>query len=84
MVLISAGTAAWGAVEHDHDKPEIEAQLRENLGAAVDVIWQDLVEEQQGGVTAMVHHMTTQIEFAVFHSPQTPLIPHTLEPSVLF
>ena len=83
-VLISAGTAAWGVVEHDHDKPEIEAQLRENLGAAMDVIWQDLMEEQQCGVTAMVHHMSTQIEHAVFHSPQTPLIPHTLEPSVLF
>jgi len=80
--LISAGAAAWGAVEHDHDKPEIEAQLRENLGAALDVIWQDLMEDQQGGVTAVVHHMSTQIEHAVFHPLQTPLVPHTLEPTV--
>ena len=83
-VLISAGAAAWGAVEHDHNKPEIEAQLRENLGAALDVIWQDLMEDQHGGVTAVVHHMSTQIEHAVFHPLQTPLIPYTLEPAELF
>ena len=75
-VLISAGAAAWGAVEHDHDKPEIEAQLRENLGAALDVIWQDLMEDQHGGVTAVVHHMSTQIEHRARHSnrcyPATP------------
>ena len=81
-VLISAGTAAWGALEHDHDKPEIEAQLRENLDAALDGIWKDLMEDQQGGVTAVVHHMSTQIEHAVFHPLQTPLIPHTHEPTV--
>ncbi|MDX2458332.1 MAG: hypothetical protein QNL87_12575 [Gammaproteobacteria bacterium] len=83
-VLISAGAAAWGAVEHDHDKPELEAQLRENLDAALDVMWQDLMEDQQGGVTAVVHHMCTQIESAVFRPPQTPLIPYTHDPALLF
>ena len=83
-MLISAGAAAWGAVEHDHDKPEIEAQLRENLDAALGVMWQDLMEDQRGGVTAVVHHMSTQIEHAVFHPLKTPLIPHTLEPDLLF
>ena len=83
-VLISAGAAVWSAVEHEYNKPEIEAQLRENLDAALDVMWQGLMEDQHGGVTAVVHHLSTQIEHAVFHPPQTPLIPYTLEPAELF
>jgi hypothetical protein len=81
-VLISAGAAAWSAVEHDYNKQGIEAQLRGNLSAALDVMWLDLMEDQHGGVTAVVHHMSTQIEHAVFHPLQTPLVPHTLEPTV--
>ena len=83
-VVISTGSVVWGAVEHDHDKTVMEAQLRENLDAALDVMWQDLMEDQHGGVTAVVHHMSTQIEHAVFHPSQTPLIPYTLEPARLF
>lgn len=83
-VLISAGAAAWGAVEHDHNKQGIEAQLRENLSAALDVMWLDLMEDQHGGVTAVVHHMSTQIEHAVFNPLQTPLIPYIPEPAEMF
>ena len=83
-MLISTGTAVWGVVQHDSDKPLMEAQLRENLDAALDVMWQDLVENEQGGVTAMVHHMSTQIETAVFQPVQAPLGPYILEPSPLF
>ena len=64
-IAISAGSAAYAAVEHDHTKPAIEAQLRKNLDAAVDLMWQELVEDPRGGVTALVHHMSTQIEDAV-------------------
>ena len=83
-VLISAGAAAWSVAEHDRDKLAMEAQLRGNLDAMLDVMWQDLVEDTRGGVTAVVQHMSTQIEQAVFHPPQAPLSPYSLDPAGLF
>ena len=50
----------------------------------LDVMWRELVEDTRAGVTAVVQHMSTQIEQAVFHPLQTPLIPYTLEPAMLF
>jgi len=64
-IAISAGSAAYAAVEHDHEKPVMEAQLRENLDAALNLMWQDLVENPSGGITALVHDMSIQIEDAV-------------------
>jgi hypothetical protein len=79
--LISTGSAVWGVMEHDNDRPVMEAQLRENLGAAMEVMWHDLVEDQEGGVTAVVHHMSSRIESALFQSAQEPLSPYVLEPA---
>jgi hypothetical protein len=81
-MLISTGSAVWGVVEHDNDRPVMEAQLRENLDAAMEVMWQDLVEDPDGGVTAVVHHMSTRIEAALFQSVQEPLSPYILQPAV--
>ncbi len=81
-MLISTGSAVWGAVEYNNDKPVMETQLRENLDAAMEVMWQDLVEDQDGGVTAVVHHMSTRIEDALFQSVQESLSPHVLQPPV--
>lgn len=81
-MLISTGSAVWGVVEHDNDKPVMEAQLRENLDAAMAVMWQDLVEDQNSGVTAVVHHMSTRIESALFQPLQEPLSPYMLQPAV--
>jgi hypothetical protein len=64
-IAISAGSAAYAAVEHDHEKPAIEAQLRENLDAVLDLMWQELVDDPRGGITALLHSMSTQIEDAV-------------------
>jgi hypothetical protein len=64
-LVISAGSAAYGFMEHENDKPAMEAQLRENLDAALDLIWQDLVEDQRGGIAALMYRMSTQIEDAV-------------------
>jgi hypothetical protein len=69
-LVISAGSAAYGFLEHENDKPAMEAQLRENLDAALDLIWQDLVEDQRGGVAALMYHVSTQIEDAVSHPLQ--------------
>ncbi len=65
-VLISAGAATWSAAEHEQDKHMLETQLRNNLDVMLDVIWQDLVEDSRGGVTAVVKHMSKQIEYALF------------------
>lgn len=81
-MLISTGSAVWGVVEHDNDRPVMEAQLRENLDAAMEVMWQDLVEDPDGGVTAVVHHMSTRIEAALFQPVQEPLSPYILQPAV--
>lgn len=83
-VVISLGTAAWGVLEHDHDKPVIEAQLQGNLDAALEVMWQGMVEDQHGGVSAVVHHISQQIECALTPPPQTPLIPSRPVPAELF
>jgi hypothetical protein len=80
--LISTGTAVWGVMEHDNDRPVMEAQLRENLGVAMEIMWQDLVEDQERGVTAIVHHISTRVESALFQSVQEPLSPYVLEPAV--
>jgi hypothetical protein len=83
-MLISTGTAAWGVVAHDNDKPGMEAQLRENLDAALEVMWQGLVEDEHAGVMAVVHHMSAHIEHAALHSLRAPLAPDILEPARLF
>lgn len=65
-VIITAGSTVWGVTEHEHDKPAMEAQLLENLDAALELIWHELVEDQRGGITALVHLMSVQIERGVF------------------
>jgi hypothetical protein len=57
-LVISAGSPAYGVIEHEHDKPALESQLRENLDAALDLIWQDLVEDPRGGVDGLMHRMS--------------------------
>jgi hypothetical protein len=71
-------------MEHEQEKPGIEAQLRENLDAALEVMWQDLMEDRRGGVTAVMHHMSEQIESAVTSFLRAPQSPHILEPARLF
>ncbi|MGB5716160.1 MAG: hypothetical protein WBN81_03600, partial [Gammaproteobacteria bacterium] len=83
-VLISAGATAWSVTAHEHDKFMMEEQLRGNLDTMLDLMWQNLVEDTRGGVSAVVQHMSTQIEQAVFPSPQAPLTPYSLDPAGLF
>ena len=65
-ILISAGAETWNIREYEQDKPVMVAQLRDNLDMMLDVMWQGLVEDSRGGVNAVVHHMSTQIEYTVF------------------
>ena len=65
-ILISAGAETWNIREYEQDKPVMVAQLRDNLDMMLDVMWQGLVEDSRGGVNAVVHHMSTQIEYTMF------------------
>jgi hypothetical protein len=72
-MAITAGSAAYAAAEHEREKAALEAQLRENLDAATNLMWQELVEDPRGGVTALVHRMSDEIEGAVVRPFPWPL-----------
>ena len=73
-VAISAGATVWGVVEHDRARPAIEAQLRADLEAAFDAVWQSLVEDVDAGVMAPMHHLSAQIERAAAGAgPEQPV-----------
>ncbi len=54
------------------------------MDAALEVMWQDLVGDRRGGVTAVVHQISEQIESAVTNFLQIPLPPSMLDSSGLF
>ena len=60
-MVISLGAAGFGAIAHEKERPEIEAQLRESLDAALGDMWWSLVEDPASGVMAGVHHISGQI-----------------------
>ena len=72
-IAITAGSAAYASIAHEQEKPAMEAQLRENLDEAMDLMWKQLVEDPRGGVTAPVQHMSSQIEDGVMRSIGSPL-----------
>lgn len=71
-LIISAGSAVWSVTEHGQDRQALEGQLRENLDAALEVLWRDLVDDRRTGVTAVVQHISGQIETALLPAPGTP------------
>jgi hypothetical protein len=44
----------------------------------LDVMYLELVEDTRAGVTAVVQHISTRIEQALFHPLQTPSVPYKL------
>lgn len=61
-VIISLGAVGFGAMEHEKDRPKLEALLRKNLNPALDDMWRDLMENQATGVMAAVYYLSKQIE----------------------
>ncbi len=61
-MAISLGAAGFGAIAHEKERPEIEAQLRESLDAALVDMWQSLMDDPASGVMAGVHHISGQID----------------------
>lgn len=64
-MVISLGAAGFGVIAHESERPEMEAQLREDLNAALDDMWHTLMEDPATGVMAGVNHIAGQIEGSV-------------------
>jgi hypothetical protein len=75
--VISLGAAGIGAMTHEKERPEVEAQLRESLSAALDDMWRSLMEDPATGVMAAVDHIAGQVEGSLIRTVVRPVV---LEP----
>lgn len=60
--LISLGMAGIRAIAHAGQRPDSEAQLRKNLGAAFDQAWFKVLNDPSGGVMAGVYSVADTLE----------------------
>ena len=60
-IVISMGAAGFGAIAHESERPEMEAEIRESLNAALGEMWQSLMENPTTGVMAGVYYLSEQI-----------------------
>lgn len=77
-VMIALGAAGFGAMEHENERPKMEALLRENLNPVLDDMWLDLVVNPDTGVMAGVDHISKQIEGSLDKTVTQPI---TFEPA---
>ncbi|MCY1495579.1 hypothetical protein D9M68_294840 [compost metagenome] len=63
--LLSLGASGFTAIARENARPKLEAQLRQNLNAAFDEQWLDLMRNSSSGVLAGVHSLAGQIESGV-------------------
>jgi len=61
-MVISLGSLGFGAIAHANERPQMEAQLREHLGAALDDMWHAQMLDPASGVMAGVSYLSGQIE----------------------
>ncbi|MDB6145143.1 MAG: hypothetical protein JWP80_4187 [Pseudomonas sp.] len=76
-LFISVGVAGVRAILHEQERPEMEAQLRQNLSVAFDTAWLDLVKNPHTGVMAGVNALSGQIEGSLAKTvpqPEEPVI----------
>ncbi|SDI50416.1 hypothetical protein [Pseudomonas panipatensis] len=77
-LVISLGATSVSAMVREHQRAEVEAQLRQNLNAAFDETWLKLMRDPDGGVLAGVWYLSTQIDqrlAADAAPPATPEVP---------
>jgi len=72
-VMISLGAAGYGAITHENERPKMEAQLRENLNAALDDMYLGLLEDRATGVMAGVYYISEQIEGSIAKTLTQPV-----------
>lgn len=61
-LAISVGMAGLGAITHQHERADMEDQLRQSLYAALSGKKRSLIEDQQTGVLAGAYYLSSQIE----------------------
>ena len=74
--VISLGAAGFGLMLHEARRGDIEKQLRETLNAAMDDMWQILVEDTNTGVMAGIYYLADEIDQSF---PKTFTQPAALE-----
>lgn len=72
-MMISMGAAGIRAMAHESDRPEMEAQVRQNLGTAFDQAWLKLVKSPTTGVMASVLYLAGQIEGSLNKAIEMPV-----------
>jgi hypothetical protein len=72
-MMISLGAAGFGAMAHENDRPQIEAQLRESLNGALDDMWFSLMEDRATGVMAGVYRISDRIEESLLKTVTHPV-----------
>jgi hypothetical protein len=72
-VMISLFAAGFGVMEHEKDRPKLEALLRKNLNPVLDDMWRDLMEDPATGVMAAVYYLSKQIEENLAKTVTQPL-----------
>lgn len=77
-MVISLGSAGFGAATYDQERPKMEAQLRQNLNAAIDDMWYRLMNDPATGVMAGVYYISRQIKGKV---PTTLTQPVKFQPA---
>lgn len=70
--IISFGAAGYGAIAHEKARPKMEAQLRKDVGLALDDMWQALMDDTATGVMAEVYHLSGQIEGSLVKTRTQP------------
>ncbi len=81
--VISLGIAGFSALVRENERPKMEAQLRNNLNAAFDEEWLDLLHNPASGVLAGVNHIAGQIEGGLADSVLQPVDVEPVLPTVV-
>jgi hypothetical protein len=76
-VLISLGATVYGAIQHENERPYMEARIRENLALVLDDMWTTLMDDPDTGVMAGVDHLSRQIDGSLAKTFTQPV---TFEP----
>ena len=61
-ILVSIAVSGWQAIEHEEDRPALEAHLRANLDAMRREMWRHLMDDPHHGVMAPVNHMAARVQ----------------------
>lgn len=78
-MVLSLGATGIGAIAHAKERPELEAQLRQMLDAALDEMWHILIDDPSSSVLAGVHHISGEIAGSLAKMA-TPVLVFELKP----